>query len=180
MVAKQILVHVILIMTTNAGAELLIKTSIGFTEQDNSKDTLGAIKKIFSPEFRNRLDGVIQFEHLDHDTIEHVINKFIVELEVQLEPKKVSLIVDHNARDWLMKHGYDKEMGARPMARLIQEKIKKPLAEELLFGKLANGGQILFTVKESSLHYIISREKENKGVVLHSGEMEISGRDRGR
>lgn len=172
--------HVILIMTTNAGAEQLTRASIGFTEQDHTTDTMGAIKKIFTPEFRNRLDAVIQFSHLDHDTIEHVINKFIVELEVNLEPKKVSLIVDHSAREWLMKHGYDKEMGARPMARLIQEKIKKPLAEELLFGKLTNGGQILFTVKEDNLHYIISQEKEHKGVVRNTGEMEISGRDRGR
>ncbi len=173
--------HVILIMTTNAGAEELTRASIGFTEQDHSKDTMGALKKLFSPEFRNRLDAIIQFDHLTHEIIEHVINKFIVELEVQLETKKVSLIVDHAAREWLLKHGYDKEMGARPMARLIQEKIKKPLAEELLFGKLTNGGQILFTIKDSTLNYIISQEKEQKSAAHNArGEVEISGHDRGR
>lgn len=170
--------HVILIMTTNAGAEMLTRGSIGFTTQDHTSDSMGELKKLFTPEFRNRLDAVIQFEHLDRTTVLHVVNKFILELEVQLEPKKVSLAVDQAARDWLMAHGYDHEMGARPMARLIQENIKKPLAEELLFGRLSNGGQALFTVKEGNLHLDISPEKEKSAE--HSGRETVNDNARGR
>jgi ATP-dependent Clp protease ATP-binding subunit ClpA len=143
--------HVILVMTTNAGADLLSRSSMGFTHQDHMTDSMTAIKTIFSPEFRNRLDAVIQFNYLLEETIKHVVDKCITELEVQLEHKKVALFVDETARLWLAQHGYNKEMGARPMARLIQEKIKKPLAEELLFGRLIGGGAVSVTVKNDDL-----------------------------
>jgi ATP-dependent Clp protease ATP-binding subunit ClpA len=132
--------HVILVMTTNAGAQEMARASIGFTQQDHASDGMEAIRRIFSPEFRNRLDAVIQFAPLEPQTIERVVDKLIVEVEAQLECKQVTLIVDDDARRWLARKGYDPKMGARPMARLIQEQVKRPLAEELLFGKLVAGG----------------------------------------
>ncbi|MHA7915923.1 ATP-dependent Clp protease ATP-binding subunit ClpA, partial [Alloalcanivorax xenomutans] len=132
--------NVILIMTTNAGAEVLNKRSIGFTEQDQSSDGMEVLKKAFTPEFRNRLDAIIQFNPLGRETILGVVDKFLVELQAQLDEKGVVLEVEADARTWLADHGYDKDMGARPMARLIQEQIKKPLAEKLLFGELAEQG----------------------------------------
>lgn len=148
--------HTILIMTSNAGADLLDKTVIGFTPQDNSSDSLQAVNKVFSPEFRNRLDAIIQFKGLDTKTILHVVNKFLMELEVQLESKHVVLEIDEEARKWLAKNGYDHKMGARPMARLIQEQIKRPLADELLFGKLSKGGgHVTVSVQEDKLQFAI-------------------------
>jgi ATP-dependent Clp protease ATP-binding subunit ClpA len=138
-------------MTTNAGATELASNSIGFTPQDHSTDGIEAIKKLFSPEFRNRLDSIIQFQSLPTEVIRLVVDKFIFELEGQLEAKDVALSVDDAAKQWLAKHGYDKTMGARPMARLIQEKIKKPMAEELLFGRLAEGGHIRVTAVDGEL-----------------------------
>jgi ATP-dependent Clp protease ATP-binding subunit ClpA len=135
--------NVIIIMTTNAGAERISRSSMGFTAQDHSHDAMEEIKRAFSPEFRNRLDAIIEFEPLERDTILNVVDKFLVELQTQLDDKKVTMDVDEDARRWLAEHGYDKIMGARPMARLIQEKIKKPLAEELLFGKLVHGGHFI-------------------------------------
>ena len=140
--------HVIIIMTTNAGAFEMSRPSIGFTQSDTTSDGMEAIRRLFSPEFRNRLDAVIQFGALDQDTIERVVDKLLVEAEAQLEQKRVSLSVDEGARRWIAKRGYDPKMGARPMARLIQEHIKRPLAEELLFGKLVNGGHVEVTVSE--------------------------------
>ena len=137
--------NAILIMTTNAGSGEMSRASIGFTEQDHSSDGMKAIQKIFSPEFRNRLDGIIQFKALDSATIQLVADKLLLELEAQLEQKNVSLDVDPGARAWVARHGYDEKMGARPMARLIQEKIKRPLAEELLFGDLSAGGHVQVT-----------------------------------
>ena len=134
--------NAILIMTTNAGSGEMSRASIGFTEQDHSSDGMKAIQKLFSPEFRNRLDGIIQFAALDPDTIQMVADKLLLELEAQLDQKNVSLDVDPAARAWVARHGYDEKMGARPMARLIQEKIKRPLAEELLFGDLSGGGHV--------------------------------------
>ncbi|MEO7774862.1 MAG: ATP-dependent Clp protease ATP-binding subunit ClpA, partial [Steroidobacteraceae bacterium] len=128
--------HVIIVMTTNAGAADMSRTSIGFTQSDNASDGMEAIKRLFSPEFRNRIDAVIQFASLDLKTIERVVDKLLVEVEMQLEQKSVMLHVEDDARSWLANKGYDPKMGARPMARLIQEQIKRPLAEELLFGKL--------------------------------------------
>lgn len=153
--------HTILIMTSNAGAELMDKIAIGFTPQDTTTDSMQAVHKIFSPEFRNRLDAIIQFKGLDTKTILHVVNKFLMELEVQLESKHVVLEIDEGARAWLAKNGYDQKMGARPMARLIQEKIKRPLAEELLFGKLNKGGHVLVTEDKGELKFAIEELEGN-------------------
>ena len=139
-------------MTTNAGAELMSRASIGFSTQDHSSDGIESIKKIFSPEFRNRLDDIVQFGSLTKKVIKTVVDKFLVQLQVQLDDKKVFLEVDNKSRSWLAKNGYDSKMGARPMDRLIQEHIKKPLAEEVLFGVLAkNGGLAKVTVAGSEL-----------------------------
>jgi len=132
--------NVILIMTTNAGAEDVSRASIGFTKQDHSSDGAEAVKKMFTPEFRNRLDAIVQFNTLSRDVVETVVDKFLTELQMQLDDKKVTLDVTAAARKWLAEHGYDEKMGARPMARLIQEMVKKPLAEAVLFGQLAGGG----------------------------------------
>ncbi|MHA3603740.1 ATP-dependent Clp protease ATP-binding subunit ClpA [Yersinia enterocolitica] len=134
--------NVILVMTTNAGVRETQRTSIGFKQQDNSTDALEEIKKVFTPEFRNRLDNIIWFNHLSPAVIQQVVDKFIVELQAQLDAKGVSLEVSEEARDWLSDKGYDKAMGARPMARVIQENMKKPLANELLFGSLVDGGSV--------------------------------------
>ena len=138
---------VIMVMTTNAGAADMARASIGFTQQDNATDGMEAIKRLFSPEFRNRLDAVIQFNGLDESTIERVVEKLLVEFEAQLEAKRVVVHMDDAARSWVAHKGYDPKMGARPMARVIQEHIKRPLAEELLFGKLVDGGQVRISVK---------------------------------
>ena len=138
--------HVIIVMTTNAGAQEMSRPSIGFMHADNSSDGMEAIRRLFTPEFRNRLDAVIQFAPLDRPTIERVVDKLLVEVEMQLEQKGVQLTVDDAARSWIAEKGYDPKMGARPMARIIQEHIKRPLAEELLFGRLAGGGQVLVSV----------------------------------
>jgi ATP-dependent Clp protease ATP-binding subunit ClpA len=152
--------NVIVVMTTNAGADRMSRASIGFTMQDHAGDAIEEIKRMFSPEFRNRLDAVIQFGALDPETISYVVDKFLVELETQLDGKKVTIDVDTEARLWLAEHGYDRIMGARPMSRLIQEKIKKPLAEELLFGRLAGGGQVVITVKDDDIAVELEIEAE--------------------
>jgi ATP-dependent Clp protease ATP-binding subunit ClpA len=140
--------HVIIVMTTNAGAQEMARPSIGFTQSDNASDGMEAIRRLFSPEFRNRLDAVIQFGSLDAATIERVVDKLIVEVESQLEQKGVQVMLDDAARAWIAQKGYDPKMGARPMARVIQEHIKRPLAEELLFGRLANGGTVRISVSK--------------------------------
>jgi ATP-dependent Clp protease ATP-binding subunit ClpA len=134
--------HVIIVMTTNAGAQEMNRPSIGFTQSDNTSDGMEAIRRLFTPEFRNRLDAIIQFGPLSSQTIERVVDKLLVEVEAQLEQKGVQISLDDAARAWLAVRGYDPKMGARPMARLIQEQIKRPLAEELLFGKLDGGGSV--------------------------------------
>ena len=134
--------HVIIVMTTNAGAADLARSAIGFTQSDTATDGLEAIRRMFSPEFRNRLDAIVQFAPLGTTTIERVVDKLILEVEAQLEQKGVQLTVDDEARRWIAAKGYDPKMGARPMARLIQERIKRPLAEELLFGRLLGGGTV--------------------------------------
>ncbi len=142
--------NVILIMTTNAGAEAISRRSIGFANQDHSTDGMEVIRKTFTPEFRNRLDGIIQFSALNFEMIRNVVDKFLVELQAQLDEKKVQLVLEDDAKNWLAENGYDPEMGARPMARLIQEKIKKPLAEIILFGDLAeSGGEVHVTLDEN-------------------------------
>jgi len=140
--------HVIIVMTTNAGAQEMARPSIGFTHADNATDGMEAIRRIFSPEFRNRLDAVIQFASLDTATIERVVDKLILEVEAQLEQKGVTISLDDAARRWVAEKGYDPKMGARPMARTIQEHIKRPLAEELLFGRLAGGGHVRVSVND--------------------------------
>ena len=132
--------HVILIMTTNAGAESISRRTIGFTTQDHSSDGMEAVNRMFTPEFRNRLDSIVQFEPLGEDVILTVVDKFLTELQCQLDEKRVTLDVDEEARLWLVEKGYDVHMGARPMERVIQEHIKKPLAELILFGSLSQSG----------------------------------------
>ncbi len=150
--------NVIIVMTTNAGAEQISRTSIGFTQQDNARDGMEAIKRTFTPEFRNRLDAVIEFKALDRKTMGHVVDKFIIELEAQLHDKHVTLEITMAAREWLGERGYDPVMGARPMARLIKDSIKKPLAEELLFGRLASGGFVRIGVNGGELSFDIEEE----------------------
>jgi ATP-dependent Clp protease ATP-binding subunit ClpA len=140
--------NVVLVMTTNAGAREMSRASIGFTQQDHSSDGMAIIKRSFSPEFRNRLDAIIQFSPLDAHSIACVVDKLVVELEGKLGSNDVTLELDDAARDWIADRGYDPKMGARPMARVIQEHIKRPLAEELLFGSLAEGGHVRITVGE--------------------------------
>ena len=138
--------NVILVMTTNAGAQEMSRASIGFTQQDHSSDGMEIIRRSFSPEFRNRLDTIIQFAPLDTTSIKRVVDKLVVELEAKLDTNNVTLELDDAAREWIAERGYDAKMGARPMARIIQEHIKRPLAEELLFGSLADGGHVKITV----------------------------------
>jgi ATP-dependent Clp protease ATP-binding subunit ClpA len=158
--------HVIIVMTTNAGAYEMSRPSIGFTQSDTGSDAMEAIRRLFSPEFRNRLDSVIQFGGLDQDTIERVVDKLLVEAEAQLEQKRVSISVSDQARRWIAKRGYDPKMGARPMARVIQEFIKRPLAEELLFGKLVNGGQVDITVSEDGEKLKLDTRAANEPALL--------------
>ena len=143
--------NVVVVMTTNAGAQQASRRSIGFVKQNHSMDAMEVIRRTFTPEFRNRLDAIIQFTPLDFDHILRVVDKFLIELESQLSEKHVSLDVDADARRWLAEHGFDPQMGARPMARVIQEKIKRVLADELLFGKLADGGKVSLSVKDGEL-----------------------------
>jgi ATP-dependent Clp protease ATP-binding subunit ClpA len=147
--------NVILVMTTNAGAQEMARASIGFTQQDHSPDGMEAIRRMFSPEFRNRLDAIIPFNSLDTRTISKVVDKFVIEMESQLEQKGVSVEVDEAARELIAVRGYDPKMGARPMARIIQEALKKPLAEELLFGRLVNGGHVRVSVKDGEFDIAI-------------------------
>ena len=154
--------NVIIVMTTNAGAEQMSRPSIGFASQDHSSDGLEAIRRSFTPEFRNRLDAVIQFNSLDEKTIGFVVDKLVAQIEAQLMDKHVSLNVDDKARAWLALHGYDKSMGARPMSRLLQEHLKKKLADELLFGKLAQGGEVNISAKDDELTFAIKPRKQVK------------------
>src|SRR5262249_52877275 len=141
--------NVILIMTTNAGAADLAKAAYGFTRTKREGDDVEAINKLFAPEFRNRLDAIITFGHLTPEIIAKVVEKFVLQLEAQLADRDVTIELADDAAKWLIAHGYDQQMGARPMARVIQEYIKKPLADEVLFGKLKNGGHVrVITVKD--------------------------------
>jgi len=143
--------NVIVVMTTNAGAQVASRRSIGFVGQKHDSDAMEVIRKMFSPEFRNRLDAIIQFSALGFEHILRVVDKFLIELESQLAEKRVTLDVDADARRWLAEHGFDPQMGARPMARVIQEKVKRALADELLFGKLADGGEVRLSVRDGEL-----------------------------
>lgn len=148
--------NVIIVMTTNAGAQEMSRASVGFTEQDHTSDGMSIIKKQFSPEFRNRLDAIIQFASLEIDSIKRVVDKLVVELEAKLGNNDVTLELDDDARDWIAERGYDPQMGARPMARIIQEQIKRPLAEELLFGSLAKGGHVKIVVGKDDVLELIA------------------------
>jgi ATP-dependent Clp protease ATP-binding subunit ClpA len=134
--------NVILIMTTNAGAQDLAKAAYGFTRSKREGDDIEAINRMFAPEFRNRLDAVITFAHLSAEIIAKVVDKFVLQLEAQLADRDVTIELSDDASKWLIEHGYDEQMGARPMSRVIQEHIKKPLADEVLFGKLKDGGHV--------------------------------------
>ena len=151
--------NVIIVMTTNAGADRISRASVGFTPQDHSSDVTESIKKMFNPEFRNRLDAIIHFNPLDKKTISNVVGKFLIELETQLDDKKVTIEITEDAREWLADNGYDKVMGARPMSRLIQKIIKRPLAEELLFGKLMQGGHVVASLENNSIKVEIKEEE---------------------
>jgi ATP-dependent Clp protease ATP-binding subunit ClpA len=157
--------HVIIVMTTNAGAFEMSRPSIGFAQADNSSDGMEAIKRLFAPEFRNRLDAIIQFNSLDARTIQRVVDKILVEVEAQLEQKGVQLHIDDTAREWLAKRGYDPKMGARPMARLVQEEIKRPLAEDLLFGSLVNGGHAYVSLGSDDKLKITTRATEEPALL---------------
>lgn len=146
--------NVIVVMTTNAGAEEMAKSSIGFTLNDHTTDSMEAIKRMFTPEFRNRLDSIVQFKALPPEVILSVVDKFIVELQAQLDAKGVSLEVSADARAWLAEQGYDRAMGARPMARIIREKLRKPMADELLFGRLAKGGEVKVILEDNALQFV--------------------------
>ncbi|EGR1565294.1 ATP-dependent Clp protease ATP-binding subunit ClpA [Vibrio parahaemolyticus] len=152
--------NVILVMTTNAGVAETEKKSIGLIQQDHSHDAMAEIKKVFTPEFRNRLDNIIWFNSLDESVIHQVVDKFIVELQVQLDARGVSMEVSQDARHWLAHKGYDKAMGARPMGRVIQEQLKKPLANELLFGSLVDGGTVKVSLVNDALEFEYLSEKE--------------------
>jgi ATP-dependent Clp protease ATP-binding subunit ClpA len=157
--------HVVIVMTTNAGASEMSRASIGFVAADNAPDGMEAIRRIFSPEFRNRIDAIVQFDALDQATINRVVDKLLVEIETQLEQKNVALHIDDAARAWIARRGYDPKMGARPMARVIQEHIKRPLAEELLFGRLEKGGHAFVGVGPDDALKIETRSAEEPALL---------------
>lgn len=161
--------NVIVVMTTNAGVRETQRKSIGLIHQDNSSDAMEEIKKVFTPEFRNRLDGIIWFNHLSPEVIQQVVDKFVVELQAQLDAKGVSLEVSEEARNWLAEKGYDKSMGARPMARVMQESLKKPLANELLFGALVDGGSVTVELdketQQLTYRFLSAQKKKAEGAV---------------
>ncbi|WP_019676585.1 ATP-dependent Clp protease ATP-binding subunit ClpA [Arsukibacterium perlucidum] len=152
--------NVVLVMTTNAGVQETVRKSIGFKQQDHSHDALSEINRTFSPEFRNRLDGIIWFKHLAEDIILQIVDKFVCDLQVQLDKKQVSMELTADARQWLADKGYDQAMGARPMARVIQEHLKKPLANEILFGRLLHGGDVKVSLKNDTLIFDYETEQD--------------------
>ena len=156
--------NVILVMTTNAGATAVSRNSVGFKEQDNSADDTEAIQKLFTPEFRNRIDAIIRFNALSREVLAMVVDKELLQVERQLEEKGVSLEVEQSARDWLAEHGYDPLMGARPLGRLIQTEVKRGLADELLFGGLVDGGTVSLSAAKDKLKFSI-KAKQSKGAV---------------
>jgi ATP-dependent Clp protease ATP-binding subunit ClpA len=155
--------NVILIMTTNAGASDMAREAIGFGVSGREGEDEEAVKKMFTPEFRNRLDAIVPFGYLPTPVVARVVDKFILQLELQLADREVHIKLDDAAKEWLTTKGYDKLYGARPMGRLIQEKIKQPLAEELLFGKLVNGGEVLVRMKDGELSFEITPAPPKKG-----------------
>ena len=167
--------NVVLIMTTNAGASELAKPAIGFEREERTGDDEEAIERMFTPEFRNRLDATIAFDNLTPEIMSRVVDKFIMELEAQLSDRDVTIELDETAREWLAKKGYDRRFGARPLARIIQEHVKKPLAEELLFGKLSKGGSVLATINDGKVAFDFPKIALPKGSPGQSG-----GKGRGK
>ena len=151
--------NVILIMTTNIGAELLSKRNIGFAESSNETDAMNSLKRLFSPEFRNRLDETIQFNYLDTNVILSIVDKFLTKLQAQLDKRNVEIVVSKKVIEWIAKNGYDKEMGARPMERFISQNIKKPLVDKLLFGSLKGGGVIKLEIEKGELKFVDTKTK---------------------
>jgi ATP-dependent Clp protease ATP-binding subunit ClpA len=151
--------NVILIMTTNIGAELLAKRNIGFSSSSNESDAMNSLNKLFTPEFRNRLDETIQFNYLDKSIILSIVDKFLTKLQAQLDKRNVEIVVSKAVINWIADSGYDKEMGARPMERFISKKIKKPLVDKLLFGNLKSGGQIKLDIVNGSLKFSEIKDK---------------------
>jgi ATP-dependent Clp protease ATP-binding subunit ClpA len=151
--------NVILIMTTNIGAELLSKRNIGFSTSTNESDAMNSLNRLFSPEFRNRLDEIIQFNYLNKEVILSIVDKFLTKLQAQLDKRNVEIVVSNKVIDWIAKNGYDKEMGARPMERFISQNIKKPLVDKLLFGNLKSGGLIKLDIDKGKLKFIESKSK---------------------
>jgi ATP-dependent Clp protease ATP-binding subunit ClpA len=156
--------NVILVMTTNAGAQDMARAAIGFTKTVREGDDQEAINRMFTPEFRNRLDAVIPFGHLPPEIVRKVVEKFVLQLEAQLSERQVNIEISAEAADWLATKGYDQQMGARPLARVIQEHVKKPLAEEVLFGKLANGGTVRILLKDDALAFAYLGRDEEKSL----------------
>ena len=150
--------NVIIVMTTNAGAIQVARNSMGFTQQDNSTDDTEAINKLFTPEFRNRLDAIVRFKALGKDVISKIVDKELLEVERLLLEKNVQLHVDELAKQWIADNGYDVAMGARPLSRLIQEEVKRGLADELLFGKLQKGGVVRLTAVDGELSFDIQSD----------------------
>ena len=151
--------NVILIMTTNIGAELLAKRNIGFSSTSNESDAMNSLNKLFTPEFRNRLDETIQFNYLDKSIILSIVDKFLTKLQAQLDKRNVEIVVSKAVINWIADNGYDKEMGARPMERFISKNIKKPLVDKLLFGNLKSGGQIKLDIVNGSLKFSEIKDK---------------------
>jgi ATP-dependent Clp protease ATP-binding subunit ClpA len=168
--------NVILIMTTNAGASDMAREGLGFGNNTREGEDEEAIKRMFTPEFRNRLDAIVPFSYLPTEVVARVVDKFILQLELQLADRNVHIDLDDEARKWLTARGYDKLYGARPMGRLVQEKIKQPLAEELLFGKLIHGGEVKVTIKDDAPSFEIvpaapkPSKKRGKKAVEAEGE----------
>jgi ATP-dependent Clp protease ATP-binding subunit ClpA len=156
--------NIILIMTSNAGAEEMSRSSMGFTYQDHSMDGISEVNKLFSPEFRNRLDSIIQFNPLDPHSIGRIVDRLFIELEGKLEKNQIEIELDNKVRQWLIDRGYDKKMGARPLAKVINKYIKKPLADELLFGAIQSGGIIKVSLKKDKidLNYLPKNKKTKK------------------
>ena len=154
--------NVIFIMTTNAGAIDISKKGIGFNSSRSSTDNDEAINKLFSPEFRNRIDSTIHFNHLTKDIVLSIVDKFIIEIEAQLDEKRVTLSIDNQTKKYLAEKGYDEVYGARELARIIQEKIKKPIAEELIFGSISKGGHVDVILNEGKINFKFSKKQDQK------------------
>jgi len=163
--------NVIIIMTTNAGAAQVSRNSMGFTKQDHASDDTLAIQKLFAPEFRNRLDSIVRFNALSKKVISKVVDKELLEVEHQLLEKNVQLQINAEARQWIADNGYDESMGARPLSRLIQSEIKRGLADELLFGELLNGGEVLISVLDDQLEFKIKPGKSKTSNIKKDKEL---------